>query len=560
MRRTDVRLLVPLTALLLGCSTGPPPCALTADCAEGLECSTRGRCVDPDQPGACVPAGPFVARTTPARELDLLLVVDNTAGGFRAPFVAELPRLLEGLALGRAGSESFPPLDSIRVGVVTTDMGTGPTGACPSYFGDDGLLQTAGDTANPSCAATYPTWLEFARGGDSPSTFASDVQCVATAIGSNGCGFEQPLEAMLKALTPSTSPIGFAAGTVGHGDGQNAGFLRSRSVLAIVHLGDEDDCSASDLTLFDPADPRRESGDNLCHQHPEALHPVQRYVDGLLALREPERLHYAVLGGLPPDAVPVEAEPLAPQLQALLADPRMQSRASELDSTERVPSCDLPESGVAYPPERLAEVALALREAGVGTWVDTICRPELEEPVDRILRGIAAMFGPPCLPFPLERDAAGLVACDLYEVRSGECGDGRIPDGLDDEGRTRCFIPQRAVVGASAPVEPGWYYDDFSAVALGCFEGPQRITYSGGFEPSGEPRLECPEPERRIGYGSSCVDDPTVCERADPATLDAFPNLTCVEWLQVCLGACTRDADCGGETRCDREAGFCTCE
>ncbi len=559
MRRTNVRLLLPL--LLLGCSSGPPPCAVTADCEAGLECSTRGRCVDPDQPGACIPAGPLVVRTARVRELDLLLVLDNTAGDFRAPFVAELPRLLEGLARGQSGSESFPPLDSIRVGVVTTDMGTGPTGDCPSPFGDDGVLWASGNTANPSCLAAYPTWLEFGGDSDSPSAFATDVQCVASAVGSNGCGFEQPLEAMLKAVTPSTSPVRFAGGTVGHGDGQNAGFVRSESVLAIVHLGDEDDCSASDLTLFDPTDPRRQAGDNLCHQHPDALHPLQRYVDGLLALRDPDRLYYAVLGGVPPDAVPDESEPLTPGLEALLADPRMESRANELDPTQQLSSCELPGGGAVYPPERLTEVALALSQAGAGGWVDSICQVELADPVDRIVRGIAALFGPPCLSFARERDAGGLIACDLVEVGDAEgCGEGRRFDGLDAEGRPRCVIPQRPVVAEEPPTEPGWYYDDFSAVALGCYEGPQRIAYSGGFEPAGEVRLECPGPERVIGVGSSCLDDPTVCERAEPAVLEAFPNLTCVEVSGTCLGACTGDADCGGETRCDRERGFCTCE
>jgi hypothetical protein len=47
-------------------------------------------------------------------------------------------------------------------------------------------------------------------------------------LGTTGCGFEQPLEAMFRALQPTKNP----------------GFLRGDALLAIVIVGDEDDCSA----------------------------------------------------------------------------------------------------------------------------------------------------------------------------------------------------------------------------------------------------------------------------------------------------------------------------
>jgi len=53
-------------------------------------------------------------------------------------------------------------------------------------------------------------------------------------IGGTGCGFEQPLHAMQRALENSA----------------NTGFLRPDAVLAIVFVTDEDDCSIRDPALF----------------------------------------------------------------------------------------------------------------------------------------------------------------------------------------------------------------------------------------------------------------------------------------------------------------------
>ena len=51
-------------------------------------------------------------------------------------------------------------------------------------------------------------------------------------------GFEQQLEATLKAVTPSTAATRFFGDTTGHADGANAGFRREGAVLAIVfHTG-----------------------------------------------------------------------------------------------------------------------------------------------------------------------------------------------------------------------------------------------------------------------------------------------------------------------------------
>jgi hypothetical protein len=55
--------------------------------------------------------------------------------------------------------------------------------------------------------------------------------------GATGCGFEQPLAAMRRALD---------------GNPANTGFLRQGAILGVVFLADEDDCSAESTALFGP--------------------------------------------------------------------------------------------------------------------------------------------------------------------------------------------------------------------------------------------------------------------------------------------------------------------
>src|SRR5690606_22476209 len=146
-----------------------------------------------------------------------------------------------------------------------------------------------------------------------------------------------PLEALLKALAPTRAapstgpsyvPPRFLGGTLGHGDAENAGLARPDSLLAVVVLADEDDCSARDVELFDPTSSTYTADLNLrCQAHAEeALHPIERYVDGLLALRRdrPDLLAYALIGGVPPDLVEPSAS--AEGYARILADERMQER------------------------------------------------------------------------------------------------------------------------------------------------------------------------------------------------------------------------------------------
>lgn len=337
---------------------------------------------------------------TPA-PVDVLFVIDNSGSMAeeQASLAAELPAfvtaLLEPPDRDGDGEPDWLPVPDLHLGVVTMDMGSGghavPTCTEPD-FGDDGLLRTQGSSM-VGCMATYPPFLSARPGETDPATVAADLACVANmGLGEDGCGFEQHLEAALKAVTPSTSPIRFFRGTTGHGDGVNDGFLREGSHLAIVVLADEDDCSAADPDLYALDSTVYDSNLNLrCARHPEALHPVERYVDGLLGLRagRPHLLSYAVIAGVPVDLVEEGAS-----YEEILADERMQHVVE--DGSRLRPACNVPGRGLAFPARRLVATALGLEGAGAVTAVRSVCQGDFSAAVrvvsERIGRNACQAF------------------------------------------------------------------------------------------------------------------------------------------------------------------------
>lgn len=532
-------------------------------------------------------------KVTNVDEVDLLFMVDNSnsMAEEQASLNEQFPRLISVLATGDTnadGTPEFPPVRSLHVGVVSSDMGTGgntvPTCSEP-MFGDDGVLNNTGNTALAGCMATYsPAFLTFepATGAD-PAAFARDFQCVAQ-LGTGGCGFEQQLEAVLKAVTPSTSPVTFFGGTVGHGDGRNAGFLRATSLLAIVMVTDEEDCSAADPELFNPTSSVYPGDLNLrCFMYPGAVYPVERYVDGLVALRpiSPELLVYAAITGVPTDLV---ANPSIIDYDAILADSRMQEEIDPAMPTRLKTSCNVPGRGVAYPPRRIVQVANLLQDRGAGTVIQSICQSDFSPALNAIIAKIADVLGGACLPRALNRAPDGSVKCDVVEILplEGEAtrceqlaGAGREPTPIRiEDGHEVCRITQLVASGGSVPPGEGWYYDDFSADVLSkCSMTPQRISFTGGATPrtGSEIRLECLQPVSggqagEIVLGSACADNPSICGSSALVRGMACDNAG-AEATNTCQLGCNSDADCHAQNLgafvCDfvrgvgGAAGFC---
>ncbi len=355
-------------------------------------------------------SGPFDAGAPlpVATDLDLLFLID-TSGSLTSEqqaLAAQLPWLFQILATGDLDGDrvaDFRPFDTVHAGVITADMGTGgftvPTCA-NSSFGDDGILRTASAPAAPLwCAASYPSFIEW-RASDAPEAIARPLTCLSA--GTRGCGFEQPLEAVLKALSPAAANAGTAANyasprflgnTAGHGDRAHAGFVRDDSLLAIVVFSDEDDCSARDPELFNRDSAAYNADLNLrCFAFAgEALHPLDRYVDGLLQLRRsPDRLAFMPIVGIPRDLEPGPGQPIdfPPLIGADLSvrDDRMRQRVDPASPTRLFPSCNEADTGLAFPPLRIVRVASMLEERGARVGLASICTSDLADAVEVLAR------------------------------------------------------------------------------------------------------------------------------------------------------------------------------
>jgi hypothetical protein len=175
----------------------------------------------------------------PGRALDLLFLIDDTEIDRQAALRDRLGVLTAALAIdGR--------LPDLHIGVATSDLGTtgsldpsspGPTvgsvgmGGCAGH-GKDGALTVSG-------APVTGTFLvdEDDGAGGRARNYTGDLDAVVgqmITVGATGCGFEQHLSAIRRALANPS----------------NAGFRRADASLAIVILADEDDCSVRDAAGF----------------------------------------------------------------------------------------------------------------------------------------------------------------------------------------------------------------------------------------------------------------------------------------------------------------------
>ncbi len=332
----------------------------------------------------CITSG--VSKTlsvTAVDKVDLLLVVDNSSSMIphQAALQEQFPRIIEGLVTGNPdglGEAEFPPVASLRVAVVSTDMGVGgvgtgvyspdfsagitgcggpmPVNSFRAHYGDNGVFnrdplgaatvmdQTDCDGADGDATPdvltgeTLPDFLTFdPAGAITEEDFANRIGCYAV-LGAAGCGFEQQLEAMLKSVATAESAITFTAQdgspeVAGQGDRANAGWLREDALLAVLMVTDEDDCSAADGRVFNfafradgsnntqTADrPYGETdgtagqqantrcvrfGDEIVANNPNGnqptlLHPVQRYADGLIAIKgDASKVVFGLITGVP---------------------------------------------------------------------------------------------------------------------------------------------------------------------------------------------------------------------------------------------------------------------
>jgi hypothetical protein len=323
-------------------------------------------------------------------QLDLVLVVDDSSSMAeeQALLAAQLPALLRALATGDLdgnGTQDVAAFDDVRVGVTSTDLGLGtasatPVPGCAAGLGDDGVLHTAsGPTAASSCPSTPYAQAFASYDATSPSSldsFLTQIGCVAS-VGHMGCGLEQQMEAGLLAVSPSAptpytaptwvAPV-FPDGRVGQAEMANHGFLRDGSILAVLFLSDEDDCSARDSALFDANDPRFAATElnTRCVVYPDELMPVDEFVRGLVGVRaHPSDIVIGAIAGIPQNVA-------TDDLGALLANPAMTVMIDPARPSSVVPACNSTH-GSATPARRFVETMQGVAGAGGHVVLESIC-------------------------------------------------------------------------------------------------------------------------------------------------------------------------------------------
>ena len=569
-------------------------------------------------------------------KIDLLFLVDNSISmkGEQDALARQFPKLINVLTSGDRtgdGKEDFPPAKDLHLAVVSSDLGLPgvniPSSHCMG-LGDGGRLQATSSPTSTECSASTfnPPFLSYNKAnGDDPAQLAKDFSCIA-ALGTDGCGFEQQLESMLKAVWPGNDPaVHFVTDLDGSGASGNSGpgfangeFIRndptqSTSLIALVIVTDEEDCSSSRMDHFVPG--ASSAGPNTrCflegqRAEPNFLFDVERYITAFKALRpnDPSLVIFAGIVGVPPELVTKEerakfdfkkeAEANA-FYDGLLAAPAMQEmldtkgNADPGDDNLR-PSCNRGPDATAFPPRRIVEVAKGFGSNGV---IQSICQDDFGPAISAIIDAIADKLGTVCLPRPLVANREGLVECNvIWELPPQPVGDtptrcdqrsflrppdkGRAPFAKD--GGAVCKVAQLKVVDLEPPnaagetkmalatdfegtvIDQGWYYDDFSAkTQIDCKREAlkQRVTFTTGAQPPTgvTVKLECLNETQGLANTrtdlQTDMEQPQIGDPCDDVMLRGHPvtdDDACVALLAQPVNGSLEDRSmfCHAETR-----------
>ena len=392
-------------------------------------------------------------RAVPNPNLDILFVIDNSGSMAeqQASLAASFPQMIDLLEQLDGG------LPNLHIGVVTSDLGTSSVNGAPAPgigtigiggcggAGDDGALH--GVPALTSGTFISDVALADGTRQRNYSGALRDVFAEMAQVGAGGCGFEQHLSAMRRALTNPT----------------NAGFLREDANLAVVIIADEDDCSVLDPALFGPDDdvlgPQQSfrcaqfgvqcDPDDMttpgvkANCEPRAtsslISDVQPFIDALVAAKGGDERSVMVAGIVgPPEPFEVVYRQVGNSMQLDLA-----------------PSCLF--SGPMGPEAAVPAVRLAaFLDAFPGrSTLTSICGPDLSGALTEIGASAKKLVGDPCLDVHNLADASpdpGLQpACEVIEVRDSAPG---APTVLPTcgPGASDCFeIAADPVVCPSAP-------------------------------------------------------------------------------------------------------------
>ena len=203
----------------------------------------------------------------------------------------EFPAPAPGSDCPQGQQRQFAPLADVHVGVVSSSLGDfGSNLACPTlgfprYVPDRiDMAHLMGSLERSTAQTTPQGFLEWHAGVTDLDAFDLDFQRTLTDVGESGCGWEASLESWYRFLidprpyrelarvqcpgsldgtADCVQPVTDANDAILLDDtllAQRAAFLRDDSLLAIVMLSDENDCSAQvggqNWTVFNIEDAR----------------------------------------------------------------------------------------------------------------------------------------------------------------------------------------------------------------------------------------------------------------------------------------------------------------
>ena len=368
----------------------------------------------------------------PKREVDILFVVDNSQSmaGEQAELGSRFTTFTDALN-GLDGG-----LPDVRIAVINTNTGAGPyvlpAQGCRRLGGDRGAFQTqepvGGVESFPfRCGlwrdAKYISTLN--KGAltnfSEELTLESTFRCLATGVGTDGCQFEQPLQAIRFALQEDYEAR-WLGGSFTAFNG-NRGFLREDAFLGIFILSDEDDCSApvdvssdffvkpmpnQDANLRCATDGHICDGVNLAeggdvnvalskcraNANPSGLIPVQTFVDFVKGLKDdPSLISVAAIAGVPQKPVPGVAP-----LDVSYRIGRQVVGGVETNNFDLKPICSTVQGNPA-PALRIKAFADAFGESG---QVESLCAPDLGDAIEAIAAKWAEKFNRKCLEAKLK--------------------------------------------------------------------------------------------------------------------------------------------------------------
>jgi hypothetical protein len=354
------------------------------------------------------PSPPQVARApvavlspVPNNKVDVLFMIDDSVSSqqYRQNVADNVPAFID--RLSRRGQ-----LPDLHIGRISSDLGTSAASDQPPapQLGT-GPSACAGSGANGELQI-YDAQIQGRYITDRPNSDGtreinylgalSDVISTLIRGGSETCGFEQHLEAVHRALTNQA---------------ENAGFVRPEANLAVILVGDEDDCSIADTAFFGtdsvtlgpvlsfrctrfgitcdqggatPDDMNQIGAKAACHSN-EASEYLTRVADtkDFLDSLKPDPLMVAV-GAIVGDPEPVAVDLLEPP-------------GGGTPNPHLAHSCQYPDASnptiVGDPAVRDVELANQFDRHTVGT----ICQQDLSGPLVDIARQIDSMTGSPCL-------------------------------------------------------------------------------------------------------------------------------------------------------------------